>query len=713
MPDPADAFLDAAVRSFDDNAELQVIARRELAEALHQAPDRGEPLEALARRFDQVDAKPRRPWQVGLGLAAVISVALAVWTLAGLYSQRDEVLWLRALMDSDFHLLEMPADKIASGLSPQDRLLLMGDPESRPAGDRMKRLWESDPANPAYLAEHARWQVKEEKSLPPELLAEALRLEPDNGYIHYLAAIAEFPGAVKSVDVPRKPGEPRPSPIYEIADEAKWRKTLDHLHAAAMAPRFEGYEDELLSRRLPLLPPADDILSMAPRCHYFFGNNIVNVSGFRLHEVISATAQNCRAKGDREGFLDLVDNWDRLIDRILTEGSLSPMELSVVRLNAGAPLDSFVDAADSMELFDMAGRLDLRKSWLSGMDESPLRTAIANHAAKDRALMQGWLFSRYSFQPETPREEVLQPGRLAEYALMDRVTAIAGWAVLSLAAFVVALYRFRGSALVRRLSGRLALVAGPVDLLRVAVAGAVLPFLLALAVIHFTPLGSRAWSLSAQGGSILTGQFASILLVMLLLPPLVARHFLTRRAGRLGLATGRPVACWSAVVAAGAALPVFGLAQWMTVPEPLMEGSALMAGGDFLSGRSVIELDPERASDQGQVWLWAGAGLLAIALLLGMAGVVRSLFSRRVHLLRRLVLARLVLPPMSRGLDVRHGDAAASRRRAPLVRPRYDHDLLSREPGADTGRGGVGQAGGCANPQGAGRDEVALGSGVL
>lgn len=405
-----------------------------------------------------------------------------------------------------------------------------------------------------------------------------------------------------------------------------------------MAPRFDGYEDELLSKRLPLLPPANDLLSMAPRCHYFYGNHILNVSGYRLHEVISATAQTYRVKGDREGFLKLVENWDRLIDRILTGGCRSPLELSALRLNAVAPLDSFIDAADSMELFEMAGRLDSRKSWLSRKGDSPLRTAISNHSAKERAAMKGWLFTRYSFHAETPREEDLRPGRLTEYALMDRLVAIAGWGVLSVAAFAVALYRFRGSALVRRLAGRLAMLSGTGDLLRVALMGVVLPYLLALAVIHLTPLGSRSWSFSTQGGSILVGQFVAVLLLMLLLPPLVARHSLTRRAGRVGIAAGGPVVGWLAVTAAVSALPVFGLAQWMMLPEPLMEG------GDFLSGRSVVELDPGRARHPGQAWLWAGSGLLVMGLLLGILGIAQCLFSRKSRLLRRLVLARLVLP---------------------------------------------------------------------
>jgi hypothetical protein len=640
MPDPADAFLDAAVRCFDDNAELQVIARRELEELVQRAPDRGDSLDALARRLDRADAGPCHRRLIVVGSALVVSAVIAVWTLTGFYSQRDELLWLRAMASLDLH--EMPADKIAHGLSPQDRLLLMGDPEARPAGDRMKRLWESDPANPAYLAEHARWQVKEEKSLPPELLAEALRLEPDNGYIHYLAAIAESPGAVESIDIPRKRGMPRPPAVYEITDEAKFRNTLDHLHAASSAPRFEGYEDELLSRRLPLLPPANDILSIAPRCHYLFGNEIVNVNGFRLHDVISAKAQACRTQGDREGFLKLVECWDQLIGRLTADGRLTLMNLLILRSSASVPLDDFISTAEILELPDMAARLRERKEKLS-RDHSPLRKAMGFEEAKKQAALHGSFFNQQVFRLEFPREEDMRPGRLAEYALMDRVAAIAGWAVLALAALAVALYRFRASAFVRRLSGRLAMLAGPRDLLRVALVGAMLPWLLVVAFIHFTPLGSRAWSLSSQGAAILAGQLLAVLLVVLLLPPLVARGFLIRRAARAGLVAGRPGAGWVAVIAAGAALPVFGLAQWMTLPEPLMEDF------DYWLGSSIIELDPGEARFPGQGWQWAGTGLLGIALLVVLSGVLRSLFSRRSHLLRRLVMARLVFPAYAAG----------------------------------------------------------------
>lgn len=629
MPD--DAFLDAAVRAFDDNAELQVIARRELEEALHHAPDRGEPLDALARRFDSV---PRRRSRLVLAAVAVVSLALTAWTVAGLFAQRDEFLWLRGMMAWDFH--EIPADTITRGLSPQDRLLLMGDPGASP-GDRMKLLWQSDPANPAYLAEHARWQVKEEKTLPPELLAEALRLEPDNGYMHYLAAIAEAPGAVESVDVPRKRGQPRPLETYEIRDETKWRKTLDHLHAAAMAPRFEGFETQLLKQRLPLLPATDDILSLSPKCHYLFGNSIVNVHGLQFYEVICAQAQECLKQGDRGGLLKLAESWDRVVGRLMDNGRPTLMTVIILRSNARTPLDHFIAAAEGLELPDMAERLRERKEQLSS-DHSPFRRAMNFEEGKRQASLYGSLFKQTTFPLEMPREEDLRPGRLAEYALMDRVAAIAGWGVLVVAAAVAALYRFRGSALVRRLSGRLAELAAPRDLVRVAAAGVVLPFLLALAVIHFTPLGGRAWSLSSQGGSILGGQLAAVLLVMLLLPPVIARGLLDRRAGRVGLTAGRPIAGWLAVTAAAAALPVFGMAQWVMIPEPLM------AGGDFLSGRAMIELDPDRASDPGNRWLWAGIGLLAIAILLGIAGLVRSIFTRRSHLLRRLVQARLVFP---------------------------------------------------------------------
>lgn len=633
MPEPADAFLDAAVRSFDDNAELQVIARRELEEAVRSSPDQGDSLDTLQRRFEEADASPR-PW-AGIGniIMAIVSLAVFGWSIAMLLAKRDEILWLRGM--TTFDVREIPPEKIARGLAPADRLLLLGDPDASPSGDRMKSLWRSDPANPAYLAEHARWQVKKEKALPQELFEEALRLEPDNGYIHFLAAVVEARGSVKQTKAPKIRGAPRPLAIYEIVDEARWQRVLDHLHSAAAAPRFESYQQKLLLQRMKLLPEQDDILSLAPRCDYLFGAGSEDVRGYWLPEVVSAKAQECLRQGDQDGFLKLAESWDLLVPRLLANDRPTMINMMGLRSMADGPLDHFIAAAEGLELPAVAEKLRDRKEKLS-RDDSPMHQAMVSEDAKAVARLYGSYFQVHDFHSEMPREAELRPGRLADYALVDRAAALPGWSVLAVASVFAGAYRFRGSAFMRRLSRRMAMLFGPADQWKIVAGGVALPFLLVLALTHFTTLGSRGWSLSAQGGIIVAGQLLALLLLLLHLPPLFARRLLARRAGRLGLSAPASSGGSLAVLAAAAALPVFGLAQWASLPEPLMER--------FVEGSSLFEFDPGEANGAGMSWLWTGVGFLGLSVICGLVAVLRLLFSSRKELPRRLVLSRLVLP---------------------------------------------------------------------
>ena len=76
MPDPAERFLDAATAPLADNAELQVMARRELEECLVARDER-----ALAEATDALEkAKPGRGWKVALSIltaaASIVSLGL-------------------------------------------------------------------------------------------------------------------------------------------------------------------------------------------------------------------------------------------------------------------------------------------------------------------------------------------------------------------------------------------------------------------------------------------------------------------------------------------------------------------------------------------------------------------------------------------------------------------------------------------------------------
>jgi hypothetical protein len=160
VTEPAEKFLDAAVRGFGDNAELQVIARRELEEMLDPAAQ--DAATEAAKRFDAVDcnAHPRLK-RYFAGVVAAVSLLIAGWTAWGIYQDWDE------LQGFDGHWGDQVAIDWIRTLPPADQLVLLGDPDAPSPAEGMKKLWESDPENPAYFAEYARECLKSSKALPP------------------------------------------------------------------------------------------------------------------------------------------------------------------------------------------------------------------------------------------------------------------------------------------------------------------------------------------------------------------------------------------------------------------------------------------------------------------------------------------------------------------------------------------------------------------
>lgn len=113
--DREEAFLGTVVRAFADDAELQILARRELAGSLVESGGKGISLEAARQRLDAVDAGRRHWRRWGIAATSLISLMLAVWTAWGFYRQRDEILWFKGLSDWVNH--EIPAGKLTDGLS--------------------------------------------------------------------------------------------------------------------------------------------------------------------------------------------------------------------------------------------------------------------------------------------------------------------------------------------------------------------------------------------------------------------------------------------------------------------------------------------------------------------------------------------------------------------------------------------------------------------
>ena len=641
VSDSPDHFLESAIRGFGDNAELQIIARRELEAMIDPAAENA--AEEAANRFDAVDAQPPSRGKRYLpGAVAVISLLLAGWTAWGIYQDWDELEWFDDGGGSD----EVAIDWIRT-LPPADQLVLLGDPDTLTLDGEMKSLWDSDPDSPAYFAEYARSALRNLRKLPADFEEIASRLDPGNGY--FLLLQARDPGLPESVAYKkpatrRKPGDPPEVSQWQIVDQASWQASLDRIRQAASMPAFRSYEADIVRQRVALLPPPDDMMSLAPRLQYVFGLRY-GIRDAQLTSIVSAKAEDCLKQNDPEGLLQLRRDWDRIVSASALDSHPTMMAMVIHRGLAGSPLENFIAAADGLGLTGEAAMLRARKHQLS-REQSPIHRALRDEAMKQHLAHRAGFLKGGSFSHRLPTEEELKPGRLAEYEWFGRVGALAAWLVLALVSLLTWGYRFRTGGPLKRIARRLKDLVTERDRLWIVALGTGLPLVLSYAGTYLTPLGARDWSISVHGGTVPLGQLLATLLLVILLPLTLARAMLTKRASWLGLKSGACIVGWIAVAACVAAWVLFGIAQLTAGPDGLLRNS----GTSGFGLGSLFELDPDRAEGPGAIWLWTAEGLLAFALLYLLGGAARAIFSKHRHLLRRSILGRLILPAYLTGM---------------------------------------------------------------
>ncbi len=621
MPDPAERFIDAVVMPLDDNAELQIAARQQLEESIAAAiPGSGDSLENAAEILEERDrSKFRRHWKAWLAmLTGAISAVMLGFTAVSVVR-----MWpCYHMLASALNLIPYPAKNpqmddasLAGHLNPQQRLLLLGDTTKTTRTERLKGLWDSEPDNPAYYADYALAHLSERHTLPPDFLETGRKLDPDNGWFIVIAAGDD---ANLAIDFGGKPASATPGgvKVKPIKDAAKRDEALALIREASAKPRFESYQSGLLEKRIPLLPHATDTVDQCVPMGYLAELSITNLQMRSLGDLVAIQAADLAKAGDREGFQESLREWRRLTEIVINKSRYATLvevqlDLSMIR----TPLKAQQQAATDLGLPDEAARLKA----LDGRFESRKKALLASRSMRwvnDHASIFGamaWpVISHQMLRPPGIRPEQLVAGRLADHAFAGRMLALGAWAVLALAMLAAALYSFRGSALTRRLSARLAELMKPGDHAWIIGLGVLLPALYYLAIYRLTPLGCRDWSLFGSGLGVFYGQFATMLSLMLVLPMLLARSSLNRRGAATRLATKTNRLPWIAVILAAAALPLFGTAM-------LMEDD---------SGKEIA----------------AAAVLLGPLHLYWIIGALRALFSRRSSLLRRMTLSRLLLP---------------------------------------------------------------------
>jgi hypothetical protein len=624
MPDPAERFIDAAVSPLAENAELEVAARYKLAEAIEMAGSaEGDSLDTAAEQLERSDRKPHGKWwrMTLYSVTALVSAGILANSAISAFLFRQTMELLGTIGSMSPPDPDAMHERMSRGLTPSQKLLLLGDTRHSGKADRFKALWDSEPENPLYFADYTTAHLSEKSSLPPDYLETARAIDPDNAWFTILAA-AET--ARQSIDpsYSSRTTSPGGVKLKPVKDAAKLDEALALLHEAVPQKRFDNYQIALLKQRIPLLPKRTDSLDQWVPMSYVAG---LTAPGMRLRYLadgVSAKAIQLAADKDAEGFKRLLDDWQAFIDTYVRADHGNLVDVLVAVGVVRAPLKAFHEAATDLGLPEQAARakeLDDRferwktatRAHKSPNDEIALRSSLLGGLSLP-------VVSKQSMRAPVITPEELEPGRLADHALAGRLLSLAAWLLLGLTVLAAGLYRFRGSLLTRQLSDRLTGLLRPGDWMMLFAIGVVLPLLYHLAISRFTPLGGREWSLKASAFLLPAGQFSSLLWLMIVLPVIVARRCLAKRGAAVGMAGGKQPVAWIAVLLGAAALPVFGKAFLGETPT---QTPFIVAGC-----------------------------LLGLLQLYGLVIGIRALFSRQAGLLRRATIARVLMPAYAAGM---------------------------------------------------------------
>jgi len=607
MPSPSEQFLDLAMKSLDDDAEIQVYARMEIESRIDPAAANDSSWDRAAASLAVHDGRTiTRHWRWLLLLLAIIAPLVCMApTLPSLS------LGLSAFHTFSFfgwnpfsETMEEFRHRQGQHLPPEQRLILSGK-----SSDLVARC----PDNPVYYASHGIARHAAGLSLPSDFLETAKRIDPDNGWFPAFAAADIAQGAVKSVERTKEERDAKVPRSWMILDQTRLDAAADLIIQASRLPRFESYKLDRLAEQAQLFPHANDYATYIEWICFKADHPTDAIALRELANVVCAKASSLADAGDRQGFQALTHAWEILTRRKLEE-SHDLLDVLITAIWNQGTTSAFHLAAERLELIDDSDRFKnaeaLQEAYiatLKGVDDQ--QSGIIDHGNELDA-MEIPPISRQALRMPPVTFADLTPGRLMEKAFYTRASLLVIYGTVAVAAIFAALRGVGANRVSRPIAARLTHCFRPADWMWIFGA-CVFPLLSREGLDRLTPLVGRDWSNDYDLSELRSHQFAAWLLLFLIIPALVAKWRLRKCLPRLDLGT-TPVWLDRAVL----------ILTLVTLP---------LSGLPYLG-------DPNRNDDY--------AGQAAIILLLVWLTISLSiaLFSRSRGELRRQTLARLLVP---------------------------------------------------------------------
>ncbi len=557
-----------AVRPLADNSEMQLAAVGLLEKMADEAQTGAH---AAIERWDAVDAAKQRPWLKGAFLAVLVGLSAWAWTVAGYealtYWRLQEVSVLHRFQnDPDYPVaVKMLGQCLPGNLTKQERWLLLGDPSKSTRVEAMKSLWDSAPDDPAFHMEYVFSEYgNSRRGGPLDFLETARRLDPGNSWPFYAAGALQMRKAIEMVQLTRAERDAKVVPSWRILDQGKLDEWIALFHEASQQPGFDTYQPRLMKMRKGLIP-VDDHLSYltAGKILWFdeWGNGSYRGLLGVFLSAAAAKSQLLVVGNDRDGLARLIADIEILNNRWANSEIDSWMDESNYWKVLSEAIPRLHVSAVALGLTKEAGHL---AGMIQVMEMQRKRERKEYISRTWFEIISPTLFfaaRRYFEEPRFPARAAgaLKPGRMADHELLSRGCCLVVWLIFGLGVLVLALYRFRLPRLILRLAARIAELLDARDHAWIVGAGVVLPYGFTMVINQLTPLGGQDWSIVGNHLMLPMAQFFGMAVLMLLVPILVARWRLGKKAAVLGMAAAPSVSGTSAVVCAAALIPVFGL----------------------------------------------------------------------------------------------------------------------------------------------------------